>query len=137
MLFNSDHYRIPEVTADAEIPEGVRLVVLTQNTTTEEVNLLQKMLSSTGLNASEYMHFNSENGYLPVKSIAEQASGCKILCFDLQPQEVGLQCTIKKYRPIHICGTEVIFVDDLSSIADELPLKKFIWNQFKSWFVHD
>ena len=137
MIINSKIYNIPCTDSIDDLTEDVKLVVISNELTQTEQDLLQKMLSATGLSSTEFMHIIPKNKNISLNSFVNQANELKIISFDLPSVQLGLQVQTQRYRVFSLQNLSIVIVDDLTSIGEEVNLKKFIWNVFKSWFIND
>ena len=94
------------------------------------------MLHATGLTPAQRKHFDMHDGYFPLKRLVSNQQNLRVIAFDCEPSQLGLQLIAKRYQLIHLHAAELVFVDDLNSIGEEKPLKKYMWNLFKKWFLN-
>lgn len=135
MIINSDFYKIPSSEHSTTISPSTRLIVVTPNITALSHDLLSKILKATGLSDIEYIHINIENDTFNVKNTSNIHNSLKIIIFDCNLAQLGLQVNAKKYQTFHLHSTELVLVDDLESVGNQVQLKKYIWNLLRSWFI--
>lgn len=137
MIINSKFYSIPSDSVKQKIDSNVKLVIYSPSLTDAEAGLLNKILSATGLESTNILHIIIENDDIPVKYLLDQVSGLKIISFDCGLKALGLQANVKKYQRFMLQTAELVKVDSLSAIASQQPLKVYLWNLLKEWFIHE
>ena len=137
MIINSKLYNIPPTLSTADLSETTRLIVVSPELTSAEDELLQKMLSATGLNSNEFMHIIANKSNIAVNYFVNHPKSLKLISFGLSSTKLGLQVEVKKYRPFSLQKLDIVIVDDLTTIGPEVNLKKYIWNVLKAWFVNE
>ena len=135
MIINSKYYKIPSFELEQLESPQLELVTISNEITESEEVLLEKMLEATGLKTTSRQHIILERSQFPLRHLMGKGQKIKILTFDCAPQQLGLQIRAPRYQPLHVHSAQLVFVDDLDSISKEIPLKKFIWNLFKTWFI--
>lgn len=135
MLLNSKHFNIPDVNKTTELTEFTRLVIYTNALTAEESDFLNKILAATKLEESAIARIDTSQVFFPLKQVISCAKPIHVLSFDCATADLGLQANIPKYKSVHFQNVELICLDDLASISQETPLKKYLWTALKKWFI--
>ena len=96
MIINSKIYNVPLARPPLELEATTRLVIISSTLTDLESELLNKMISASGLKSSEYKHFITNNDNIYVKYLSNRFDQLKIISFNVNGDKLGIQAQIKK-----------------------------------------
>lgn len=111
-----------------------KCIVLVDDTiiTPEQSDLLNKILSSIGLNAETEVcieQFSSKKVF-PLSQIDKEF---KVICFGLNPSHLGLQIEATANKLVTLDNKEILFTASLPDLENTKEEKMKLWGALKNW----
>jgi len=110
------------------------IVLTTANPTSEELELLDKILNSVNLSIEEVALISYSQEFEDKISMLSDLASSKIISFGFTSGKSRLLDIQTKYSPSSIDNRLVIITDSLSEINSDKELKRKLWNCLKEVF---
>ena len=135
-FFNFEVYPFPK-SSDWQLknPTNVKIAVLLQNASEDDLVLLAKIFKAVGKDSKEDVLCINDSNVVAYKDLIAQHDVEKILVFGMQPKTIGLHLKCSIYQIIRFQEREIIFAHSLAEIASDLNKKKQFWSQLQVLFA--
>ena len=145
MFINSKRYYHINVSNNAEKflekienKDQINTVVLTNNLSGSNEELLDKILAAVKIQKNQYVKIDtSKFEGMRIRNFSKDnfTNVKHCLVFGLSPNQVGFNIAGRKYQIIEVAGIKVHFADTLDQLTSQSSLKKMLWNNLQSMYT--